>query len=359
MMEATTMLIPFVFTLVFPMGFAQETFTFSVDLLAGPTGYFKVEGFDGIQPALTMVRGETYTFDQTDETNWYHPLGFAYEPDGAHEGVDELEEGVGNGDAPVYIINGNISDLDTYEPEFFYPLEAWTGSNYTVQITVTDPSVTEIFYFCHIHNEMSGRIHIVDQAGDEPAPPMIDLYEPYVGDDFDAGCGTFMSSPYQPKEGTFESELCPDQKFLCGDTESMFDRCMHAIDCKMNYEMRVEQAPSASNAVAFMRQMIPHHENAVNMAKVLLKEPGEELDPEVNDLLLEIINSQNAQITFMRGYLTDLGEPKEASLCAADGGGDESVPDYAIGIMVALGVMTVALLGTTLFFKGKSSPEKT
>lgn len=29
--------------------------------------------------------------------------------------------------------------------------------NYTVNLTVTDPSTTEIFYFCHIHNEMSGR----------------------------------------------------------------------------------------------------------------------------------------------------------------------------------------------------------
>ena len=36
-------------------------------------------------------------FDQLDSSNWYHPLGFAYYPDGAHDGVDELEEGVGNG----------------------------------------------------------------------------------------------------------------------------------------------------------------------------------------------------------------------------------------------------------------------
>lgn len=43
-------------------------------------------------------RGETYVFDQLNSTNWFHPLGFAYLPDGAHEGVDELEEGVGNGE---------------------------------------------------------------------------------------------------------------------------------------------------------------------------------------------------------------------------------------------------------------------
>lgn len=40
-------------------------------------------------------RGQTYVFDQQDPSNWFHALGFAYEPDGAHEGVDELEEGIG------------------------------------------------------------------------------------------------------------------------------------------------------------------------------------------------------------------------------------------------------------------------
>ncbi|CAN0506523.1 unnamed protein product, partial [Laminaria digitata] len=40
---------------------------------------------------------------------------------------------------------------------------------------------------------------------------------------------------------TFESELCPDQNFLCGNPDDSFDRCMHAIDCKMNFEMRVEK----------------------------------------------------------------------------------------------------------------------
>lgn len=39
--------------------------------------------------------------------------------------------------------------------------------------------------------------------------------------------------------GTFESDLCPNQFFICGDVDDTFDRCMHAIDCKMNYEMRI------------------------------------------------------------------------------------------------------------------------
>lgn len=57
----------------------------------------------------------------------------------------------------MYKINGELSDLDTYEPQFFFPEETWMETEYTVELTVTDPTVTEIFYFCHIHNGMSGR----------------------------------------------------------------------------------------------------------------------------------------------------------------------------------------------------------
>lgn len=43
------------------------------------------------------------------------------------------------------------------------------------------------------------------------------------------------------------------------------------------------QESSASNTVVFMQQMIPHHENAMNMARILLKNPGnEDLNEEVS-----------------------------------------------------------------------------
>ena len=59
--------------------------------------------------------------------DWYHPLGLAYYPDGAHDGVPELEEptpaecdeedymcnpGEGVQQAPLYCINNNC---ETYE----------------------------------------------------------------------------------------------------------------------------------------------------------------------------------------------------------------------------------------------------
>ncbi|CAM9620405.1 unnamed protein product [Chrysoparadoxa australica] len=283
------------------------TFKFGLDYFAGRTGYFTVEGYDGVQPTLIMERGKTYEFDQTNAENWFHPLGFGYEPDGAHEGVDELEAGVGNGDEPIYIINGELSDLDTYEPEFFYPLDAWKETQYTVQLTVTDPDVNEIFYFCHIHNGMSGRILIVDDAS---AVDDIDynygeimLYEPYQAGHEDQKCGTWEAGSFYGQHNL--EAFCPGQDFICADesANTQFVKCMEAIDCKMNHDMRVET--NADPVATWMHQMIPHHDNAVNMAKILLKTEGDNLDDEVADLMVSIINSQNQQITFMESYLRD------------------------------------------------------
>jgi hypothetical protein len=74
-----------------------------LNVFASETGYYEFEGKSGSSPDLTVEIGTTYTFDQSDASNWYHPVGFAYEPDGAHgatwggaelpeiEGQDQLQ----------------------------------------------------------------------------------------------------------------------------------------------------------------------------------------------------------------------------------------------------------------------------
>ena len=129
-------------------GLAESTckYTATIDPFAGPTGYFKfAECGDVAHPVIVMKRGVTYTFDQSDDSNWYHPLGFAYVVDGAKKG-DELEPGITQtGDAcagmntcqaPMYYKNGVFAGaagydntlqwptggtdfgLDAYEPDF-------------------------------------------------------------------------------------------------------------------------------------------------------------------------------------------------------------------------------------------------
>ena len=79
--------------------------------------------------------------------------------------------------------------------------------------------------------------------------------------------------------GSFTEDVaCQDRsKFLCipeghhvTDDTKEYGECLHAIDCAMHEDMRVSL--DESNAVVtFMHQMIPHHQNAVNMAKLFLK----------------------------------------------------------------------------------------
>lgn len=75
-------------------------------------------------------------------------------------------------------------------------------------------------------------------------------------------------------------------------------------------------------------------------------------------LLREIVNSQNAQITFMRSFLTDNDASLVAKECANEvDSDDDDVPGYAIGIMAVLGVLCLALL-VTIVVKAKAAKDK-
>ena len=74
-------------------------------------------------------------------------------------------------------------------------------------------------------------------------------------------------------------------------------------------------------------------------------------------MLRGIVNSQNAQITFMRTYLEEQGHDLVAAECENDEYDGNNVPGYAIGIMVALGVLCLVFLAT-LLTKAKASRDE-
>ena len=133
-----------------------------VNLFMGETGYYEFAGYTGPSPDIEVRIGQTYTFDQTDPSNWYHAVGFAYFPDGAHGetwGGDERDEVEGLGEL-LYKINGAATTcpdagdtgLDCYEPEFFYPRGDWMAKNYTAELTITQAMADRshggvIYYF--------------------------------------------------------------------------------------------------------------------------------------------------------------------------------------------------------------------
>lgn len=146
-------------------------------------GYYTFEECgDTPNPTIGLEVGTTYTFLQSDRSNYYHPLGFAYFPDGAHESVEELEPAVtakvdavcratATCPAPMYFLGdrylgtySNIEEvapitvneenfgLDDYEPMFFHPVGDWASyGDFSVKVNFDDDSYDrDLFYFCHV-----------------------------------------------------------------------------------------------------------------------------------------------------------------------------------------------------------------
>ena len=120
---------------------------------------------------------------------------------------------------------------------------------------------------------------------------------------------------------------------------------------------------ATQDSALFIHQMIPHHENAVNTAKTLLK-TGNLLCPDLTDtenpdcvlssILLEIIAGQNHQIQLMQDYLRKHKYPLKDncdvfvktmdSLTEDDSGSEEDSGDIEDSSAFERGIMLVTLL---------------
>ncbi|HEX2147185.1 MAG TPA: DUF305 domain-containing protein, partial [Pseudorhizobium sp.] len=74
------------------------------------------------------------------------------------------------------------------------------------------------------------------------------------------------------------------------------------VNAKMHQDMAIEYSGAAD--VDFVRSMIPHHQGAIDMAKVQL-EHGK--DPELRRLAEEVIKAQEAEIAEMQKWLEEHG----------------------------------------------------
>jgi uncharacterized protein (DUF305 family) len=71
---------------------------------------------------------------------------------------------------------------------------------------------------------------------------------------------------------------------------------------KMHSDMAIEYTGDADRD--FVRGMIPHHQGAIDMAKVVLEHGS---DPEIRRLAEEIVAAQEREIAFMREWLERKG----------------------------------------------------
>jgi len=358
-----------------------------IDLMAGQWGYYVFEGCEGVNPTLHMEVGRTYLFDQSDASNWYHLIGFSYFADGAHAGVDELEPGIAPGSgncgetnscpAPMYWMNGKYEGqysntdhlvpvigaedfgLDAVEPLFFHPLADWVSYGaFVTSLTFDDENFDEdIFYFCHVHSGMTGRIKLIGSDGSK----LSEADSPDIGykydcvSPFDKECGTFGLDSFQSDM----NDHCPNS-FVCyegGGTIGDMAKCVNAMDCYMLTGMTVVygdegKASIMNDVILFLREMIPHHQNAVNMAKNLMKSgetncsldgPVEEGESVSTACLLDpivrgIINTQNSQIQAMQGLLEAFGveENKHCDMLAESNAAESNSVNSLFGVFVAL-----------------------
>ena len=100
--------------------FADATNTFHawIDPYASELGSWKfLECGDTPMPVLAVEKGVTYTFEQFDPSNWYHPLAFGTEPDDDED------------DLATHYLNGAQIDEDAYDDGFVVSRVAWLDAS--------------------------------------------------------------------------------------------------------------------------------------------------------------------------------------------------------------------------------------
>ncbi len=106
----------------------------------------------------------------------------------------------------------------------------------------------------------------------------------------------------------------------CGGSESGGE---HTDAHGSQAQAPTSSVPSAADHndadIMFAQHMIPHHQQAIDMSDIVLGKQG--IDPRVTELATQIKAAQGPEITQMRGWLQQWGNPPMPPMGSGDGHG--------------------------------------
>jgi len=171
-------------------GELAETITYNVTVADDGGNKYFLSGYSGSAPTISLKKGNTYIFDQSDATNATHPLQFSTTSNGTHGGGTAYTTGV--------TVVGTAGSAGSY-----------------VQIVVSDSTPSTLYYYCTAHGGMGGTANVIE--------PVV-IYNHEQGLNYDSGsvfCETGSISIGNGDQVAKVTSVIPDEKTQ-GDVDLKF-----------------------------------------------------------------------------------------------------------------------------------------
>ena len=114
-----------------------ETITYNVTVADDSGNKYYISTYSGSAPTISLRKGNTYRFDQSDSSNSGHPLQFSTTSNGTHGGGTAYTTGV--------TVVGTAGQSGAY-----------------VQIVVSDSTPSTLYYYCSNHSNMGGTANVIE-----------------------------------------------------------------------------------------------------------------------------------------------------------------------------------------------------